>query len=157
MFGIDQEFAAWSRVDFSRFAWLPRLAVIDDSLTRRSFLVDWLKERGFTVEAFEDGAIALKHLFSLPPADRPEIVLSDMNMPHVGGMELAGVFRSDPRLARTRLVLYSAAVTKVVETVPRPASTGSELVVSVERLPFELKALVERLAAARGASTPPGR
>jgi two-component system C4-dicarboxylate transport response regulator DctD len=73
----------------------PRVLVVeDDPLVRRS-LADWLGVVGLAVEQVESGAAALARL----GGDMPDVVLSDVRMPGMSGIELlAEIQRRDPGL-----------------------------------------------------------
>src|SRR5262245_18928023 len=62
----------------------PRVLVVDDEKVIREILSDFLTMEGYVVRAVEDGAAALKEL-RLRPYD---LVISDLKMPNVGGLEL---------------------------------------------------------------------
>lgn len=71
----------------------PHVLVVDDDPAIRRVLTEFLRLEGFTVESAEDGQLAIEKL-SVSTFD---VVVSDLQMPNVGGMELIGhVARLNP-------------------------------------------------------------
>jgi len=62
----------------------PRVLVVDDEQVIREILADFLSMEGFSVRTAEDGAAALTELSRL----QYDLVLSDLKMPNMGGIEL---------------------------------------------------------------------
>ena len=62
----------------------PRLMVVDDERVIRDILSDFLSSEGFRVTTMEDGAAALIELEAQPY----DLVITDLMMPHMGGIEL---------------------------------------------------------------------
>jgi len=69
----------------------PRLLVVDDTETIRSYLADLLEEDGCDVDTAEDGERALA---LLEAGASPDVVLLDVMMPGIGGLETLGEIRS---------------------------------------------------------------
>jgi response regulator RpfG family c-di-GMP phosphodiesterase len=63
---------------------LPRVLVVDDEKVIREILADFLSMEGFQVRTAEDGAAALAEIARQPF----DLVLSDLKMPNMGGLEL---------------------------------------------------------------------
>lgn len=68
-----------------------RVLVVDDEPFVREVLSRFLSERGYQVDVAEDGQAAL----ALIRADAPDIVLLDLKMPRLGGLELLRILRDD--------------------------------------------------------------
>jgi signal transduction histidine kinase len=63
-----------------------------------------LLERSYTVEAVANGALALEAARKNPP----ELILSDVMMPEMNGLELLAAIRADEKLRSTPVILLSA-------------------------------------------------
>lgn len=80
-----------------------RILVADDDQLTARFLHSLLSEKGYDVAVADDGEQALE----LVGTHRPDLILSDMVMPYVDGMDLLRVLRGDVRLARIPIILLS--------------------------------------------------
>ncbi|RKG84307.1 response regulator [Corallococcus terminator] len=80
-----------------------RILVVDDNADLRAYLKSVL-EPHFEVETAEDGQAALESLRHRVP----DVVVSDVMMPRLGGFGLLRALRSDPALRATPLILLSA-------------------------------------------------
>jgi DNA-binding response OmpR family regulator len=78
------------------------LVADDDGLTAR-FLHSLLSEKGYDVAVADDGEQALE----LVGTHRPDLILSDMVMPYLDGMDLLRALRGDVRHARIPIILLS--------------------------------------------------
>lgn len=81
----------------------PRILVAEDNADLREFL------RGLLAMTFEvtlaaDGQEALEKVRT----ERPDLVLSDVMMPHMTGMDLAGAIKADEGLRNTPVILLTA-------------------------------------------------
>jgi CheY-like chemotaxis protein/HPt (histidine-containing phosphotransfer) domain-containing protein len=82
---------------------------VDDNRTNREILAVQLQALGIRSESATDGYQALEKLReSLEAGDPFDLVISDMNMPGMDGLELAQAIKSDPSIAGTRLVLLAS-------------------------------------------------
>jgi CheY-like chemotaxis protein len=70
----------------------PRLLVVDDDALSRELFPLLLRQKGYAVEVVSSGEAALAHLQTQPKL--PEVVLTDMQMPGIAGVELALQLRS---------------------------------------------------------------
>ncbi|MGZ8750003.1 MAG: SpoIIE family protein phosphatase, partial [Pseudonocardia sp.] len=80
-----------------------RILVVDDHADMRAYLVRLLG-RTHRVEAAADGAAALAKAV----ADPPDLVLADVSLPGLSGIELLTALRGDPRTSLVPVVLMSA-------------------------------------------------
>jgi len=85
-----------------------RILVVDDSPANRAVLKAMLMKMGVAdIELAEDGNDALEKLQKAPSID---LVLSDIWMPVIDGVELASRIRADARLARLKICAITADV-----------------------------------------------
>jgi len=80
------------------------IIVIDDSSTIRSIVKDGFEKAGFNVTTAVDGKDALKKIQS----DPPDLILSDIDMPEMNGIELCNKVRMDSELKAIPFVIMSA-------------------------------------------------
>ena len=68
-----------------------RVLVVDDEPSVRDVLSRFLSDRGYLVDVAEDGQEAL----ALIRTDAPDIILLDLKMPRLGGIELLRIVRDE--------------------------------------------------------------
>ena len=81
-----------------------RILVVDDSSTIRSIVKDAFEKSGFNVMVAENGMDAFKQIQSNPP----DLILSDIDMPEMSGIELCNKVREDPSHEAIPFVIMSA-------------------------------------------------
>src|SRR5204862_5411464 len=92
---------------------LPILLVVDTSKIMRRSLVETLGQWGCQVFEAEDTAQALEHMRNAAQIKRPiQIAMVDSALPDGGCDTLARVIRSDPAIARVKLMLIAGAGTR---------------------------------------------
>jgi two-component system chemotaxis response regulator CheY len=69
--------------------------VVDDSMLIRYSVGRFLEERGYTVESAANGAEALEVLKRV----RPDLIVTDMQMPKMSGGDLITALKSQPETA----------------------------------------------------------
>ena len=86
-----------------------RVLGVDDNATNRTLLEGYLQAWGMQIDCVADGAQALARLRAAHHDGRPyALVILDMQMPHMNGLELAHIIKADADLAPVRLVLLSS-------------------------------------------------
>jgi CheY-like chemotaxis protein len=84
---------------------MPKVAlVVDDSMLIRYTVCRFLEQRGFTVESATNGAEALDVLARV----RPDLIVTDMQMPKLSGSELITVLKSKPETAEIPIIIVAA-------------------------------------------------
>ena len=68
-----------------------RLLVVDDNKVNRLLLSRLLEQQGYRVETAENGRVALERLHT----DPPDLMLLDIEMPHMDGCQVARQLRRD--------------------------------------------------------------
>lgn len=77
-----------------------RVLVVDDQRNILDLIARLLRRRGYDVRTAPDGWSALEQAVSF----RPAVVLADIGLPGMDGLELAKRLRNEPALQGTRLV-----------------------------------------------------
>jgi CheY-like chemotaxis protein/predicted regulator of Ras-like GTPase activity (Roadblock/LC7/MglB family) len=127
---------------------MPKVMVVDDSLSVRKVVERALAPRQIEVVAASSGAEALERL----EREQPDVVICDVVLPDKDGYEVCAFVRSHARLGRTPVLLISGIVDeKVRERAAQVRSTD------VMFKPFSADSLVRKvdeLLAARVVSAP---
>ena len=114
-----------------------RVLVADDNTDMREYLSRLLRSR-YAVQAVGDGAAALAAARQSPP----DLVVSDVMMPGLGGMELLAALRADSRTARVPVLLLSARAGQAAAVEGLAAGADDYLV-----KPFSAEELLARVGA----------
>ena len=79
------------------------LLIIDDDLRTAEALITLLRREGHEAEAVGDAGKALEHL----RRHDPDLVLLDLGMPRVDGMDLLDALKDEPRFAGLRIAVLT--------------------------------------------------
>lgn len=82
---------------------MTRVLIVDDDPSICQIVSTLLKFEGYQVDTAPDGRAALLRMGLIAP----DVVVADVNMPHLNGFELLAAVRADPALAQVRVVLAS--------------------------------------------------
>src|SRR6266852_9660909 len=111
---------------------MPRVLVVDDSLSVRKMVERALEMKGFDVLAAASGTEAMERLDSA----MPDLVVCDVVMPDVDGYRICEFVRAHPTLSETPVLLITGIVNASVlerashvrsNDVLRKPFTGDEL------------------------------
>ncbi len=94
-----------------------KILVVDDEVVIREILADFLTMEGFYVRTAEDGGGALVEL----SRDRFDLVLSDLKMPNMGGLELLGAIRKHTPHVVTIIMTGFGTVETAIEAMKQGA------------------------------------
>lgn len=84
---------------------LERICCVEDDFDIRTILELSLSDiGGYQVQLFEDGPSALEGL----PETRPQMIMLDMMMPGMNGLEVLGALRKSEQFATTPVVFMTA-------------------------------------------------
>ncbi len=96
---------------------VPKVLVVDDEEVIREILADFLTMEGFYVRTAEDGSGALVEL----SRDRFDLVLSDLKMPNMGGLELLAAIRKHTPHVVTIIMTGFGTVETAIEAMKQGA------------------------------------
>ena len=77
--------------------------VVDDSMLIRHTVCRFLEQRGYTVESATNGEEALPIVQRM----RPDIIITDMQMPKMSGTELITALKAQPATATIPIVIVA--------------------------------------------------
>ena len=81
-----------------------RVLLAEDNADNREMLARRLERRGFTVDVAEDGALAV----AAANNSRPDVVLMDVSMPVMSGLEATRALRNAPGTADLKIIALTA-------------------------------------------------
>jgi two-component system sensor histidine kinase/response regulator len=83
--------------------------IVDDNATNRKLLVHQLTCWGVEQESAEDGIEGLTKLHQAAAADTPfDMVILDMHMPNMDGLDVARLIQKDPTISSTRMIMLTS-------------------------------------------------
>jgi signal transduction histidine kinase/CheY-like chemotaxis protein len=87
------------------------ILVVDDNIGNAALFVSLLEPLGFGIDTARNGLEALQRA----EERRPDLVLMDLVMPEMDGLEAVTAMRRKPELAATKIIGASATVTKSID------------------------------------------
>lgn len=96
-----------------------KILIVDDSEASRNSLGFSLKMKGYEVLQAEDGLDALTHLERTEDVD---LIITDLNMPNMNGMELIKKIRQTKNYKFTPILVISSEKEEVEKTMAAGAS-----------------------------------
>ena len=83
---------------------MPKILVVEDNEENRDSLSRRLQRRGFEVLMAEDGKVGV----AMAKAEKPDLILMDMNMPEVDGWEATRQIKADPAMLNVPVIALTA-------------------------------------------------
>jgi DNA-binding NtrC family response regulator len=117
-----------------------RVLIVEDDPTTRLGLTELVRTWGFATEAAADGEEALQRI----TAFRPSIVISDLVMPHMGGLELLRALKEDGGELTIVILTAQGTVETAVEAIKEGAYDYLTKPIEPQRLKILLDKIVER-------------
>jgi CheY-like chemotaxis protein len=118
-----------------------KILLIDDSEVSLHFTSRVLGRAGFDVRTTND----VHDLQNVLGGWRPDVILTDVDMPGVTGPELCRMLKSSYETAHVPVVLFSAVPSQELEHLARECEADGFLskAAGLDRLPQELERLIE--------------
>jgi CheY-like chemotaxis protein len=122
-----------------------KVLIVEDDQSLRVVIRMVLEQAGYAVVEASHGAAALE----LMESEMPDLVLADVRMPHMSGVELTARLRSSSRTASVPIVLLSGLV------LDPEVARLADAVVAKPFEPADLVAAISGSLDARGGDPPP--
>jgi len=116
-----------------------RVLLADDSVSIRKLVEFTLKSKGFLVSSVEDGLAA----FELLAKDPFDVIVLDINMPHMDGFELLKRIKADEAYASIPVIMLTTESQD--EDRLKAADLGATAYLVKPFKPTQLLVLVERM------------
>ena len=78
--------------------------IIEDDEDLSIIFSEALRSAGFETEAIKDGQTAMDRLAVV----QPRVIVLDLHLPHVNGIEILAKIRSDPTLKHAKVIVVTA-------------------------------------------------
>jgi DNA-binding response OmpR family regulator len=128
----------------------PKILIVDDEADALEVLGFKLREAGFAPLFAKDGARALAAV----RAERPDLVVLDLMLPEVDGLEVCKILRRDPATARIPILMLTARASEMDRVVG--LELGADDYVTKPFSPRELVLRIRKLLSRSQASEEPG-
>ncbi|MBW4601359.1 MAG: response regulator [Calothrix sp. FI2-JRJ7] len=107
---IDAEETPTGAYDFSEATEIPStghtILVVDDNPDLRGYVSGILRSNGYAVHTARNGAEGFKNAQKI----QPSLIVTDLMMPLVTGLEMIGMIRADSKLKGTPVILLTAKI-----------------------------------------------
>ena len=119
-----------------------RLLVVEDSPTIAAVVKYFLELEGLDVLVAGNGLVGLEMVLR----EQPDVIVTDVNMPNMGGVAMVKAIRLDPRMSDVRILMLTSESSIECETEGLAAGADDYILKPVEprRLAARVKALLAR-------------
>ena len=83
---------------------MPRILIVEDNEENRDSLTRRLERRGFEILTANDGKVGVE----VAKAEKPDLILMDMNMPELDGWEATRQIKAEPGLGDVPVIALTA-------------------------------------------------
>jgi twitching motility two-component system response regulator PilH len=80
------------------------ILIVEDNIDSRDYLAMLLQIHGYTVDIASDGVEGIEHV----KANRPDLIISDITMPNLTGIEMLAKLRENPDFSKIPVFMVSA-------------------------------------------------
>jgi CheY-like chemotaxis protein len=124
-----------------------KILVVDDSDDTREMMAKLLELESFTVVTAEDGCAGL----DAAAIERPDLIITDINMPNLNGIEMIRMLRQQPEFVRVPILAITAYGSNVAnEAIEAGADRATTK-------PIEFETLIDGIKQLLGLSKKNGR
>ena len=116
----------------------PRVLIVDDNFMTVELVTIVLEEDAIVVASAGNAIQALEQI----PLFEPDLILMDIQLPGMDGLELTGLLKQDPTKQHIKIVAFTASAMKSDEA--RMLAAGCDGYVSK---PFDIRTLAARVRA----------
>jgi CheY-like chemotaxis protein len=90
-----------------------KILIVDDNCDTRQLLHFLFGLKGLAVVTAEDGEEGLEKA----KGERPDLIVTDLPMPYMNGVEMIEQIRSDANIAHTPIVIYTARKRNLIDSI----------------------------------------
>src|ERR1700724_4738528 len=121
-----------------------KILIVEDEVDVAELLAHHLKKAGFVVEMATNGRVALASIRDQPPT----LVVLDLMLPEMSGLDLCRAIRSDPRTKEMAVVMLSARTEEIDRVLGFELGADDYVVkpFSPRELVLRIRAILRRLS-----------
>ena len=121
-----------------------RILVVEDNELNLKLFCDLLRAHGYEAEAVDDGRVVVERAAAL----KPDLIIMDIQLPHVSGLELIRSIREEPGLVDVPIIAVTAYAGQGDDDRIRAAGAQAYVSkpISVARFVQEVSALLPKEA-----------
>lgn len=87
---------------------MTKILIVEDNEMNMRLFADLLKSKGYHVVQCLDGKKAL----DIAKTEKPDLILMDIQMPEISGLEVTALIRQTPEIAKTKIIAVTAFAMK---------------------------------------------
>ena len=122
---------------------MPRILVIEDEELLRNLYSELLEMKGYKVETADEGNAALEYL---KENRSPDLILLDINMPQMDGVDFLKIVKNDSKLKRIPVILITGVIQ--VEKISSCLDLGAVGYIEKANSPVEVMSKIEMILGA---------
>ena len=96
-----------------------KILVVEDNADSRELLHFYLTSKGYKVSTAADGQEGLY----MARVEKPDLVITDLTMPNMDGIELTAAIRSEPEISAIPIFVYTSYGSEAAEPAIREGAT----------------------------------
>lgn len=109
-----------------------RILVVEDNRLNLRLFTDVLRAHGYDVEGVDDARLVMERA----TARRPHLIVMDIQLPHISGLELMAMLKRDPMTATVPVLAVTAFVGREDEDRIRAAGASAYVSKPIALKPF---------------------
>ena len=116
--------------------------VVEDNAMNMELISDILEAQGYRVVQVMNGTDALKRV----PAEGPDLVLMDVQLPGLDGLTVTGILKDDPKTREIPIIALTAHTMRGDEERAREAGCDGYISkpIDTRQLPITIRAFLDR-------------
>lgn len=123
-----------------------KVMLVDDDMTLHEMYAERLAAEGYEIVSAYDGEEALTKI----AADKPDIILLDIMMPKINGIDVMKKLRSEKETEKIPVILLTALIQEI-NKIKEMMRDGDGYLVKSEIMPADIVKTIEKSLAAVGA------
>lgn len=116
-----------------------KILLVDDDVTLHEMYAERLRAEGYVVVSAYDGEEALSKVYE----DKPDVILLDIMMPKINGIDVLKKLREDEMTANIPVILLTALVQEI-DKVKKIMKPFDQYLIKSETMPAKIISTIEK-------------